>query len=143
MNRAAALTGALLVTIGLSIFAWKTLVLHLPVLPSNVENLWRVELEIDARGSGQRGSVRAALPDSDSQQEIFDERQSSDRLVFTIRTEKGGQRTGVWSGKFDGVHNLTHGFRVQLSEEPLPLPTDVRMQPPKEIVDEYTHTSGR
>ncbi len=143
MNRGAALTGSLLVAIGLSIFAWKTLVLNLPVLPSNVENLWRVELEIDARGSGQRGSVRAALPDSDSQQEIFDERQSSDRLVFTIRTEKGGQRTGVWSGKFDGVHNLSHGFRVQLSEEPLPLPTDVRKAPPKEIVEEYGHTSGR
>jgi transglutaminase-like putative cysteine protease len=142
LNRGATLTGSLLFALGLSIFAWKTLVLHLPVLPSNVENLWRVELEIDARGSGQRGSVRAALPDSDSQQEIFDERQTNDRLVFTIRTEKG-QRTGVWSGKFDGVHNISHAFRVQLSEVPLPLPSDVGVEPPKEIVDSYLHSSAR
>ncbi len=143
MNRGAALTGSLLVATGLSIFAWKTLVLHLPVLPSNVENLWRVELEIDARGSGQRGSVRASLPDSDSQQEIFDERQTNDRLVFTIRTEKTGQRLGVWSGKFDGVHNLSHAFRVQLAEEPLPLPTELALEPPKDVVDSYLHSSGR
>jgi hypothetical protein len=141
VSRAAALTGSLLVAIGLAIFAWKTLVLHLPVWPSNVENLWRVELEVDARGSGDRGSVRAALPDSDNQQEIFDERQTSDRLVFTIRTEKTGQRLGIWSGKFDGVHNLTHAFRVQLSQEPVPLPTDLGLAPPKEIADSYLRTT--
>jgi hypothetical protein len=145
VNRAAALAGTILIAIGLAVFSWKTLVLHLPVLPSNVENLWRVELEVEARGSGQRGSVRAGLPDSDSQQEIFDERQTSDRLVFTIRTEKGGQRIGVWSGKFDGVHSLSHGFRVQLSDqaEPLPLPTELPLTPPKEIEETYLHSSGR
>ncbi len=142
MNRAAALTGALLVTIGLSIFAWKTLVLHLPVLPSDVENLWRVELEIDARGSGERGSIRAALPDSDAQQEIFDERQTNDRLVFTIRTDKD-QRTGIWSGRFDGLHNLSHGFRVQLADEPLPMPTQLQKEPPKEIAEQFLRSSGR
>ena len=103
------------------------------MLPSDVENLWRVELEIDARGSGERGSIRAALPDSDAQQEIFDERQTNDRLVFTIRTDKD-QRTGVWSGRFDGLHNLSHGFRVQLADEPLPMPTQLQKEPPKEIV---------
>ncbi|MFI5317098.1 MAG: UUP1 family membrane protein [Myxococcota bacterium] len=142
MNRGAAWTGSLLFATGLSIFAWKTLVLHLPVLPSNVENLWRVELEIDARGSGQRGSVRAALPDSDSQQEIFDERQTNDRLVFSIRTDKG-QRTGVWTGAFEGVHNISDGFRVQLSDQPLPLPTDLTLEPPAEIADAYLHPSAR
>src|SRR5258705_12892829 len=142
MNRAAALTGAILVTIGLWIFAWKTLVLHLPVLPSDVENLWRVELEIDARGSGERGSIRAALPDSDAQQEIFDERLVNDRLVFTIRTDKG-QRTGVWSGRFGGLHHLSHGFRVQLADEPLPMPAELQQEPPKEIADQYLRSSGR
>jgi len=142
VSRSSAIARAVLFALGLAIFAWKTLVLHLPVLPSNVENLWRVELEVDARGTGERGSVRAALPDTDQQQEIFDERQTSDRLVFTIRTAKG-QRTGVWSGKFDGVHNLTHAFRVQLSELPLPLPTDLSQQPPPEIADSYLHPSAR
>jgi hypothetical protein len=104
--------------------------------------MWRVELEIDARGSGQRGSIRVALPDSDAEQEIFDERQTSDRLVFTIRTEKG-QRTGVWTGKFDGLHNISHGFRVQLSDQPLPLPADFSAEPPKEVAEIYLRSSGR
>ena len=142
MNRAAAITGSVLVALGLSIFAWKTLVLQLPVLPSDVENLWRVELEIEARGSGQRGSVRAALPSSDAEQEVFDERQTSDRLIFTIRTERG-QRTGVWSGKFDGVHSISHGFRVQLADSPPALPTDLARKPPKEILEAYTKSTSR
>ena len=142
MNRAAAVTGSLLVALGLSIFAWKTLVLQLPLLPSNLENLWRVELEIEARGSGQRGSVRAALPNSDPEQEVFDERQTSDRLIFTIRTE-GTQRTGVWSGKVDGVHSMSYAFRVQLADEPLSLPTELAGKAPKEIVDTYTKATSR
>jgi len=142
VNRAAAVTGSVLIALGLSIFAWKTLVLQLPVLPSDVENLWRVELELEARGSGQRGSVRAALPSSDAEQEVFDERQSSDRLVFTIRTERG-QRMGVWSGKFDGVHSISHGFRVQLVDTPLPLPTELAQKPPKEIADTYSKATSR
>ncbi len=142
MNRAAAVTGSVLVALGLSIFAWKTLVLQLPVLPSNVENLWRVELEIEARGTGQRGSVRAALPSPDPEQEVFDERQTSDRLVFTIRTERG-QRTGVWSGRFDGVHSISQGFRVQLSETPPALPTELSQRPPKEIAEAYTKSTSR
>jgi hypothetical protein len=142
LNRAAAVTGSVLVALGLSIFAWKTLVLQLPVLPSNVENLWRVELEIEARGSGQRGSVRAALPSPDAGQEVFDERQTSDRLVFSIRTERG-QRTGVWSGRFDGVHSISHGFRVQLVELPPELPTELGQKPPKEIVEAYSGATSR
>ena len=62
MNRAAAVTGSVLVALGLSVFAWKTRVLQLPILPSNVENPWRVALEVEARGAGARGSERAALP---------------------------------------------------------------------------------
>ena len=142
MNRAAAVTGSVLLALGLSIFAWKTLVLQLPVLPSDVQNLWRVELEIEARGSGQRGSVRAALPSPDAEQEVFDERQTSDRLLFTIRTERG-QRTGVWSGIFDGVHSISHAFRVQLADSPLPLPTDLAQKPPNEIVTAYTKATSR
>ncbi|MEX2205882.1 MAG: UUP1 family membrane protein [Myxococcota bacterium] len=142
MNRAAAVTGSVLVALGLSIFAWKTLVLQLPVLPSDVENLWRVELEVEARGSGQRGSVRAALPSADAGQEVFDERQTSDRLVFTIRTGRG-QRTGVWSGRFDGVHSISHGFRVQLVDTPPELPSELGQKPPKDIVETYSRSTSR
>jgi transglutaminase-like putative cysteine protease len=135
MSRPAFLTGLVLVALGLAVLAWKTLLLGLPVVPSGPEDLWRVELAIDARGSGARGSVRVALPQSEPGQTIFDEHLVSGRLLFTIRTPDD-QRTGIWSGSVDGVHRLAHAFRVQLA----PLPEralDPAAQPPQAIRDEF------
>jgi len=115
MSRAVAWTGLLFVVLGLAIFLWKTLGLGLPLIPTDVEGLWRVELEIAARGVGRRGSLRAALPSSEPGQVVFDESSASDRLLFTIRTDDGG-RVGVWSGRFEGLHEVVHGFRVELDE---------------------------
>jgi hypothetical protein len=127
LSRAAAWTALAFVAAGLALFGWKAFVLDLPALPSRLEGLWRVELEIDARGAG-RGSVRAPLPSTGPGQVIFDEHASADRLLFTIRTEDG-ERTGIWSGRFGGVHRLVHGFRVELAAEPSPLP-DGPVEPP-------------
>src|SRR5690606_25695194 len=66
--------------------------------------------------------IRALLPSSAPAQVVFDESSSSDRLSFSLR-KRDGQRTGVWSGAFDGVHRLVYGFRVKLTEqEPGPSP---------------------
>lgn len=131
MNRIAALTGLALVALGLAIFGWKAWVYGLPVLPTDPEGLWRVELAISVRGSGARGSVRAPLPTTGPGQEVYDERSAADRLLFTIRTENG-DRTAIWRGAFDGVHDIAYGFRVRLEEievplssDPLPAPLDV------------------
>jgi transglutaminase-like putative cysteine protease len=131
VNRVAAVTGLLLVALGLSIFVWKAWIYELPVLPTDPEGLWRVELAISVRGVGGRGSVRAPLPTTGPGQEVYDERSSADRLLFTIRTEKG-DRTAIWRGAFDGVHEIAYGFRVRLeridvplSPETLPVPPDV------------------
>jgi hypothetical protein len=113
VNRSAILVGLLLVLSGLAVFIWKAFVLDLPLAATDAEGLWRVELEITARGTGRRGSLRAPLPSSGPGQVVFDERSSSDRLLFTIRSEDG-DRIGVWSGRFSGVHQVVHGFRVQL-----------------------------
>ncbi len=135
MSRPAFLTGIALVLIGLAVLAWKTLLLGMPVVPSGPEDLWRVELAIDARGSGERGSVRAALPQSEPGQTIFDEHLVSGQLLFTIRTPDG-QRTGVWSGPIDGVQRLAHAFRVQLAPLPERAP-DPRAQPPEKIREAF------
>jgi hypothetical protein len=122
VNRTAGLVGLLLVLGGLSLFLWKAVALELPLAATDSEGLWRVELEITARGTGRRGSIRAPLPSTGRGQVVFDERSASDRLLFTIRTEDG-DRIGVWSGRLAGVHQVVHGFRVQLSEVTTPLPS--------------------
>ena len=75
------------------------------LLPTDAEGLWRVELEIDGARRGRPRQRARAAADLGAEQEVFDERPTSDRLVFTIRTEDG-ERIGVWSGRFDGVHSI-------------------------------------
>ena len=133
MNRIAAVVGLLLVLLGLALFVWKAVVLELPLAATDAEGLWRVELEITARGTGRRGSIRAPLPSTGPAQVVFDERSASDRLLFTIRTESG-DRIGVWSGRLAGVHQLVHGFRVQLAEVATPLPSRITRRPSSELL---------
>jgi hypothetical protein len=135
VSRATAVTGLLLLSAGLALFLWKAVVLDLPALPAGPEGLWRVELEVDARGRG-RGSVRAPLPSSRAGQVVFDEHTSSDRLLFTIRTE-ADQRTGIWSGRFGGTHEIVHGFRVELDAVRVPLPLGAVEEPPRAILERY------
>jgi hypothetical protein len=140
VTRGVLATGILLLLLGLGVFVWKTLVLDLPLAPGDAEGLWRVELVLSARGVGRRGSVRVPLPSSGPGQAVFDERTVSDRLVFTIRTEDG-QRLGVWSGRFEGVHELVHGFRVQLDEYNVELAAGGSEPPPPELVRRYATSS--
>jgi transglutaminase-like putative cysteine protease len=129
VNRVAAVTGLALVALGLAIFAWKAWGYGLPMLPTDPEGLWRVELAISVRGVGGRGSVRAPLPSTGPGQEVYDERSSADRLLFTIRKE-GGDRTAVWRGIFDGVHDIAYGFRVRLEKVEVPLSSEPMPVPP-------------
>jgi hypothetical protein len=133
VNRTAGLVGLLLVLIGLGLFLWKAAVLELPLVATDAEGLWRIELEITARGTGRRGSIRAPLPSTGRGQVVFDERSASDRLLFTIRTEDG-DRIGVWSGRLAGVHQVVHGFRVQLAEVTTPLPSRITRLPSRELL---------
>lgn len=129
MNRVAAVVGLALVAFGLAIFGWKVFVYELPVLPTDPEGLWGVELNVTVRGAGGRGSVRAPVPSTAPGQEVYDERSSADRLLFTIRTEQG-ERTAIWRGEFDGVHDIAYGFHVRLAPAPTSLPTEAVAPPP-------------
>jgi hypothetical protein len=126
----AAATGLALIALGLSIFVWKAWIYELPVLPTDPEGLWRVELAISVRGVGGRGSVRAPLPTTGPGQEVYDERSAADRLLFTIRTENG-DRTAIWRGAFDGVHEIAYGFRVRLESIDVPLSSEAVPIPPE------------
>jgi len=114
VNRSALLTGLVLLLLGLGLFLWKAIVLDMPVLLAESDGLWRVEIQIDARGTGGRGSLRLALPSSDANQAILDDRALEDDLSFSEREEEA-QRVGVWSGAFRGIQQVTHGFRVQFT----------------------------
>jgi transglutaminase-like putative cysteine protease len=129
VSRIAAAVGLALVALGLAIFCWKAFVYDLPVLPTDPEGLWRVELDVTVRGLGGRGSVRAPVPSTALGQEVTDERSAADRLLFTIRKEDG-ERTAVWRGEFDGVHDIAYGFRVRLAQVETPLPQDAVAVPP-------------
>ena len=73
MSARSIVTGLLLILLGGGVFVWKTVALELPMLPSEPEGLWQVQLEISARGSGRSGSLRAWLPSPERVQRIFGE----------------------------------------------------------------------
>jgi len=131
-------TGAALVALGLGIFLWKVVGYDMPLAPQEAEGLWRVEVELTARGSGRRGSVAIPLPSTGPGQSVFDERVATDGLEFAIR-EDDGQRLGVWSGRFSGVHLLVHGFRVQMDgvREELPATVGELVDTPPELLARY------
>jgi len=141
MTRAVSFWGAALLVVGLAVFGVKTVVLGLPVVPSDVAHLWGVELEVTARGIGGLGSVRVALPQSTPERPIFDERTVSAGLSFAIRHESG-ERIGIWSGRFAGTLHLVHGFRVELPPIETQPPSGPVEPPPSEIVEAYQRSTA-
>jgi hypothetical protein len=141
MSRGVMAWGAVLLLAGLSLFAYKTMALGLPVVPSDVDHLWGVELEVTARGIGGLGSVRATLPRSAPERPIFDERSASAGLGFDVR-EEGDERIGIWAGRFAGTVHLVHGFRVELPPLTTQLPTGAVEPAPVEIVDAYQRSTA-
>lgn len=120
MSPAVVWTGAIHVTLGLLLFAYKLFGLGLTVVPSNPEGVWQVELAMSVRGSGA-GAVKAALPTSETHQIVFDETASSDGLSLSIEHDGPG-RIGVWSGDFQGIRRIVYSFRARLTGGDFELP---------------------
>jgi len=125
-----------LIAVGLSVFLAKTGVYDIPIKPTESLGSWQVELRINVRGQGRRGSVRALLPASDAGQAVFDERASSDRLDFSIRSTDGA-RIGVWTGWLEEIHEIVYGFRVQIHDVPITVPTGEVPDPPESLRRKY------
>lgn len=137
MSRRVVLTGLGLVALGLGIFAWKTLVLGLPVVPSQPVGLWQVELELAVRGRGETGSVRVALPVVRPGQRIFGEWSSADDLRYSVR-EEDDRRIGVWSGWMEDVHLVDYVFRVERYPDEAPAVDRAPGEPPRSLRLRYT-----
>ena len=136
MSRAVAVTGAVLIAIGVAVFLAKTLIYELPLEPTQSIGSWQVELRIKVRGEGRRGSVRALLPTSADGQAVFDERSSSDRLDFSIRSTEEA-RIGVWTGWLEDIHEIVYDFRVQIYGVSTSLPGGEVLAPPESIRRKY------
>ena len=84
--------------------------------------------------------MSALLPGPVEGQVVLDERSTSDRLSFSIRS-KDDVRLGVWQGRFDGVHEIFYQFRVQSRGVSLPLPEGAVEPPPAGIAKSYGRAS--
>lgn len=136
MARSVAITGLLLVAFGAAIFGWKAGIYGLPLAPSDTRGLWQVELRISVRGQGSQGSVTALLPAVAPGQRVLDERSSSDRLRFSIRA-RDENRTGVWTGWLEDVHEIVYEFRVQTEPVEVTLPSVSGVEPPGALRNQW------
>jgi hypothetical protein len=132
--------GAAIAAPGLLLFLWKVIGLGLPVAPSEPEDLWRVELEIQTRSVARGGSISAAIPSSGSGQVIDDSLAMSDRLHFSV-VRDGPRQIGIWKGSFSGVHHVSHAFRAQLIGDVVEVKDTDGLLPSDEIVRRYTDTT--
>ncbi len=140
MNKPVLWTGSILLLAGLGLFTYRFWGLGMPLLPTNPEGLWQVEMDVTVRGSGP-GALKAALPSNDSHQIIFDETSSSEGLDLVIDNEGPG-RLGVWSGQLSGIHRIAYSFRVRLSEESFELPPAPRRpEVPKSVAEAYLRST--
>jgi hypothetical protein len=136
MARSVLVTGLVLVLLGAAAFSWKAGIYGLPVAPADTRGLWQVELRISVRGEGRQGSVTALLPAVAPGQRILDERSSSDRLRFSIRA-RDENRTGVWTGWLEDVHEIVYEFRVQTEPVEVALPTVGGIEPPAALRNQW------
>ncbi len=125
-----------MIVLGLAVFLAKTLIYELPLAPTESLGSWQVELRINVRGEGRRGSVRALLPASGSRQAVFGERSSSDRLDFSIRSTEDA-RIGVWTGWLEDIHEIVYGFRVQIHDVSVSIPDGELLAPPQSVRRKY------
>jgi hypothetical protein len=130
MSRATFVVGALLLAFGLGVFALKVLRYGIPLAVAEGVGPWQVEVRINVRGSGERGSVRALLPATEAGQTLLEEKPTSDRLDFAIREQAGVNRIAVWSGAIGPIHEVAYAFHVQMSPVDVPLPVGGRFEAP-------------
>jgi len=109
-------TSTLLFLAGLVPFLWKAVVLDMPILPARASKVWRVELQVGARGNGGPGSVTLRLPKTDSSQIILDEQVESGSLDYVEQDDPDGSRAAYWQGRIGDLETLSYTFRVHLRE---------------------------
>jgi len=137
-----ALTGALLVLLGGGLFAYKVLVANLPLLPSQPEGLWQVEVRIAVRGAERDASIRAALPEPSNRQLVFGEQFSSGRLRLSLRDDKKLGRLAVWRGPAPEAFELGVGFRVQLDPRQREMPSSPTEPVPEEVSQTWARAAA-
>jgi hypothetical protein len=113
MSRAIYVTSILLFGLGGAIFAYKNLVLDMPIRLDRNARVWRIELAISTRGENRSGRVELQIPRSDARQVLLDEQSYDDGLDFSI-TESDAERRAVWRGSVGEGHRLAYTFRVHL-----------------------------
>jgi len=142
MNLRAFAVGGTLIGVSVAFFAYKTVGLGLPLVPSAPSGLWEVELQISVRGDGRRSSLRASLPSPGPRQRVFGERFSSGDLRLAIRDDVEG-RVAVWTGWIEGLRSVTYSFRVQLLDARRPAPRRAEAaRVPEEIQEEFAGPSS-
>lgn len=139
MNRAVLGAGTVLILFGAGVFAWKALVLDLPVMPVQHPDIWHVTLVVTARGEGADASLRAVLPNPGPSQRVFGESFSSGRLRLSVRDEEA-RRMAVWHGWIEDTVRVYYDFRIQLFRRRTPIPSGPYQEPGRELRERYTAT---
>jgi transglutaminase-like putative cysteine protease len=126
LKRRVVAIGGLLVLSGIAVFAWRAVVLDLPISPSGRGDLWQLELRLHLDAApvaprGVAGRVRVPLPGTRPGQVVIDERLGTGGLELTIH-EEGGARVAVWEGDLGRADVPWARFRIKRAPYSLDVP---------------------
>jgi hypothetical protein len=123
-NRQVYILAALLAFIAIAVFAYKVMVLKLPLQADTQVNTWDIEVTVGFQASGGPAKVELYLPQTEGRYELSDERFISGDYGLAIRRYVSNRRA-VWSVR------SAHGQQFLLyraSVRPLPRPRPLRPQ---------------
>ncbi|MAT51562.1 MAG: hypothetical protein CMK32_10310 [Porticoccaceae bacterium] len=120
------LFAALFILLGLGLTAYKSLMLHFPLLPDSERTVWDIEAKLSFETRGTPLTVSLALPEKQQQFKILDEIFASAGYGFAI--EENHQRRAIWTRRdVSGSQTLYYKFKIteradaqELSSQDLP-----------------------
>lgn len=96
-NRSIYLLAAILVLTAGAVFAYKVMVMKLPLTPAEQAELWTVEAEMQFETLGEPVKLTMYMPESQPEYEVLGENFITNR--FGRRTYTKGNRRSVWTAK--------------------------------------------
>ena len=130
-DRQVYLLAALLALIGISIFAYKLLVLKLPLQADTQVNNWDIEVTVAFQARGGPAKVELYLPQTEGNYELYDERFISGDYGLAIRRYVNNRRA-TWSVRSaNGQQFLL--YRASLRPLPRPRPLRPRKAPDLQV----------
>lgn len=116
MKRPAVLLAVALLLLSFALISYRILWLKYPIFPAAPEKVWHLSTDVQIEGGEEETTVMIAVPYTNKEQIVAEERIHSGTLSFNLLRE-GLNQIGVWSGTL-GFEGATIGYSTTVQIRP-------------------------